>query len=54
MPVINNPDVKILSIATRPDCLDDSVITLLDELNKIKPVWIELGLQPSTKKLLII
>ena len=38
MPVINNPDVKILSIATRPDCLDDSVITLLDELNKIKPV----------------
>lgn len=50
MPVINNPDVKILSIATRPDCLDDSVITLLDELNKIKPVWIELGLQTIHKK----
>ena len=49
MPVINNPDVKILSIATRPDCLDDSVITLLDELNKIKPVWIELGLQTIHK-----
>ena len=42
MPVINNPDVKILSIATRPDCLD--------ELNKIKPVWIELGLQTIHKK----
>lgn len=50
IPVINNPDVKILSIATRPDCLDDSVITLLDELNKIKPVWIELGLQTIHKK----
>ena len=50
MPVINNPDVKILSIATRPDCLDDSVITLLDELNKIKHVWIELGLQTIHKK----
>lgn len=50
MPVINNPDVKILSIATRPDCLDDSVITLLGELNKIKPVWIELGLQTIHKK----
>lgn len=50
MPVINNPDVNILSIATRPDCLDDSVITLLDELNKIKPVWIELGLQTIHKK----
>ncbi len=50
MPVINNSDVKILSIATRPDCLDDSVITLLDELNKIKPVWIELGLQTIHKK----
>lgn len=50
MPVINNPDVKILSIATRSDCLDDSVITLLDELNKIKPVWIELGLQTIHKK----
>lgn len=50
MPVINNPDVKILSIATRPDCLDDSVITLLDDLNKIKPVWIELGLQTIHKK----
>mgnify|MGYP000348575311 FL=1 len=50
MPVINNPDVKILSIATSPDCLDDSVITLLDELNKIKPVWIELGLQTIHKK----
>ena len=42
---INHPDVVILSIATRPDCLPDDVLDLLAELNKIKPVWIELGLQ---------
>lgn len=39
------PDVVALSIATRSDCLSDEVITLLAELNQIKPVWIELGLQ---------
>ena len=38
-------EVVALSIATRPDCLADEVITLLDELNQIKPVWVELGLQ---------
>lgn len=42
---INNPCIAILSIATRPDCLGDDVIDLLRELNRIKPVWIELGLQ---------
>lgn len=42
---INHPDVVALSIGTRPDCLGDEVIDLLKELSKIKPVWIELGLQ---------
>lgn len=42
---ISHPDIKILSIATRPDCLGEDVLTLLDELNRIKPVWVELGLQ---------
>lgn len=42
---INHPDIKVLSIATRPDCLSDEIIVLLSELNQIKPVWIELGLQ---------
>lgn len=42
---IDDPDVRVLSIATRPDCLDDDVITLLGKLNQIKPVWVELGLQ---------
>lgn len=42
---VQEEDVKILSIATRPDCLGKDVLDLLEELNRIKPVWIELGLQ---------
>lgn len=40
-----DPEVKVLSIATRPDCLPPEVLVLLERLNRIKPVWIELGLQ---------
>lgn len=39
------PEIAALSIATRPDCLEPEKIELLSELNKEKPVWIELGLQ---------
>lgn len=42
---IQDEQVKILSIATRPDCLEGHVLDLLERMNKIKPVWIELGLQ---------
>lgn len=42
---VNHPDIAALSIGTRPDCLDDDILFLLDELNKIKPVFVELGLQ---------
>ena len=45
MPVITRSDIDILSIATRPDCIDENTLKLLSELNNIKPVWIELGLQ---------
>ena len=38
-------EVVALSIATRPDCISDEVIALLVELNRQKPVWVELGLQ---------
>ncbi len=47
---INHPDIVALSIATRPDCLPNEVIELLDELNKIKPVFVELGLQTIHEK----
>lgn len=50
---LNHPDIVALSIATRPDCLQNEVLDLLNEINKIKPVWVELGLQtihPHTAK----
>ena len=43
-------DIAALSIATRPDCLGDDVLALLSELNQIKPVWVELGLQTIHEK----
>ncbi len=42
---ISEPSVAALSIGTRPDCLPEEVVALLARLNKIKPVWVELGLQ---------
>ncbi len=39
------PDIVALAIGTRPDCLGDGVLELLAELNRIKPIWVELGLQ---------
>ena len=42
-----HPDVVMLSVATRPDCLPPEVLDLLSECNKIKPVMVELGLQTS-------
>lgn len=50
MPVIMRDDIAVLSIATRPDCLDNDIIKFLEELVKIKPVWIELGLQTVHQK----
>ncbi len=42
------PDYIVgLNIATRPDCLPDATIELLQELNTIKPVTVELGLQTA-------
>ena len=38
-------NVVALSIATRPDCLDDDVLDLLEEMNKKVYLWVELGLQ---------
>ncbi len=46
-----NPDHIVgLSIGTRPDCLSDEVIKLLTQINKIKPVCVELGLQTTNEK----
>ena len=42
---IEDPSVAVLSIGTRTDCFSAEIYDLLSELNSIKPVWIELGLQ---------
>lgn len=42
---INHPDIVALSVATRPDCLEQEKVELLGRLNKIKPIFVELGLQ---------
>lgn len=47
--VTEDDEIKIISIATRPDCLDEDVLLLLEELNNKIPVWVELGLQTSNK-----
>lgn len=44
-PVVEREDMAVLSVATRPDCLPGKVLDLLGELNRRKPVWVELGLQ---------
>lgn len=49
---ICQPDIVALSIATRCDCLSKDILDLLEELNRIKPVWVELGLQSIHKKTL--
>ena len=47
---ILDPDVQVLAVATRPDCLSHETVELLRRLNQIKPVWIELGLQTIHEK----
>lgn len=42
---VAHPDICAVSIGTRPDCLPEETVALLSRLNKIKPVWVELGLQ---------
>ena len=50
LPVIERPDIAAVSIATRPDCLPPDTLELLGRLGRIKPVWVELGLQTSREE----
>ena len=47
MRAISREEIVILDIGTRPDCLGDDMLDMLKELNSIKPVWVELGLQTA-------
>ena len=42
---IEGEDIVGLSIGTRPDCLGADVMAVLKEVNAVKPVSVELGLQ---------
>lgn len=44
---IRNPRIRAVSIATRPDCLPDEILDVLRDVNRIIPVFVELGLQTS-------
>lgn len=46
---INQDGVVALAIATRPDCLSDEVMNLLEEFNSKIYTWIELGLQTTNE-----
>ena len=47
---IKRDDIVALSLGTRPDCLGQDIMDMLTELQLIKPVWIELGLQTIHEK----
>lgn len=44
------PEVVAISIATRPDCLDNKIVEFLGELNKKVYVCVELGFQTSKRE----
>ena len=52
-PVLNHIDIAGIAIGTRPDCLPDDTIALLAEMNLVKPIIVEVGLQTSNDKTLV-
>ncbi|MGI5990053.1 MAG: TIGR01212 family radical SAM protein [Lachnospiraceae bacterium] len=46
--VLRRPDIVALSVGTRPDCLEADKLAMLVSLNRVKPVWVELGLQTAS------
>jgi radical SAM protein (TIGR01212 family) len=46
---IQLPEIVGISFGTRPDCLPIEILEMLSELNQIKPVTVELGLQTVHK-----
>jgi radical SAM protein (TIGR01212 family) len=51
-PIILHCDVAGIAVGTRPDCLHTQVVELLAELNKIKPVIVEIGVQTANDQTL--
>lgn len=46
----NHRETVALSIGTRPDCLGDDALAMLERISHIKPIFVELGLQTSNDK----
>ena len=47
---VSREDIAVLSLGTRPDCISSRVLEILEDLNRVKPVWVELGLQTIHEK----
>lgn len=52
--ILLDDKIKILSIATRPDCINVEIVSYLANINKTLPVWIELGFQTMHHKTAIL
>ena len=50
MEAISRPEIAALSIGTRPDCFPEEIVEMLADLNRIKPVWVELGLPGESRE----
>ena len=46
----SHPEILAVSIATRPDCLPEEMVEMLSEVNAVKPLTVELGLQTANEK----
>ena len=46
-PIIKHKEIAGLAIGTRPDCLEDDKVAYLAELNRQKPIIVEIGLQTA-------
>lgn len=49
---IDHPDIVSLAISTRPDCISDTILDILEEIKSKTYLWIELGLQSANDKML--
>lgn len=47
----NNPDIVGIAIGTRADCIDEETVEMLLRIKKIKPLWVEIGLQTVSDKI---
>lgn len=47
---LSHPNIVGISIATRPDCIDEDIRNLLAEISKQYETWVELGFQTSNEE----